>query len=541
MLPTFFTFLLLSNSLTLIFARVVPRATNAYAPVTGATCPTSSMVRQATGLSSSETSFISSRKSVADAALSSWLESTDSGFGTSSLPKVGLSSSGGGYRAMLTGGGVIQALDSRDSTSGVAGIFQGLTYHTGLSGGSWLLSSLAGNNYPTITTLLNDLWLDALLDSLLLPDSLLSAAAYVDIIEDIEAKDAAGFDPTLTDPWGRLLSYQLLNGDDGGASITLSGIRDYSNFTSYAVPFPIMVSLGVQLADGDCLPGSAGTQYEFTPYDFGSWDDGVAAFVDMAYLGTSLDNGSPITDSCVLNFDNLGFLLGTSSNLFNDYCSSVPEGSNTSLIGIITSIIDRVHEVVYHDEFGIYRNPFYKYSVSTDVIDDPVLYLVDGGEAMQNNPIWPLIQPYRDLDVILVNDNSADLDTNYPNGSEIYTTYVRAQEVGLTKMPYIPSAEVFVSEGLNERPTFFGCNDTDVITIVYIPNVDYTYDSGTSTTKFEYTKAETTAMIENGNAVVTMNGNSTWPICLGCALMKKTGEDLPSTCTECFSTFCYYN
>jgi lysophospholipase len=99
-------------------------------------------------------------------------------------------------------------------------------------------------------------------------------------------------------------------------------------------------------------------------------------------------------------------------------------------------------------------------------------FFVDGGEALQNNPIFPMLEPARGVDVLLVNDNSADTSNNFPNGSEILTTYVQSLNAGLTKMPVIPSVETFIAEGLNTRPTFFGCNDQTKLTIVCIPNVN---------------------------------------------------------------------
>lgn len=59
----------------------------------------------------------------------------------------------------------------------------------GLSGGAWLLSSFAGNNYPTISTLSDELWKEAFRDSLLDPEFLLAAVAYAEIVDDIAAKD----------------------------------------------------------------------------------------------------------------------------------------------------------------------------------------------------------------------------------------------------------------------------------------------------------------------------------------------------------------
>lgn len=58
-----------------------------YAPVS-VTCPTTSLVRDANGLSDSEETYRVARKAVADQALKSWLAKADSGFGTGNLPTV---------------------------------------------------------------------------------------------------------------------------------------------------------------------------------------------------------------------------------------------------------------------------------------------------------------------------------------------------------------------------------------------------------------------------------------------------------------------
>ncbi len=509
-----------------------------YAPISAA-CPTTPLVRPADGLSASESAYLTSRKPKANAALKAWLRKTNSAFDTSKLPTVALTSSGGGYRALLSGAGVIQGLDARDSNVSTSGILQALTFHAGLSGGAWLLSSFAGNNYPTITSLKNGLWKQAFQDSLLDPANLLAAAAYIAVTDDIVAKQDSGFPPTLTDPWGRLLSYQLLYGFDGGVAIRLSSIASYSNFTSQNVPYPIITGLGVKTFDGQCLPEPNATTYELSPFEFGSWDFGVSAFTQTRYLGTSLSNGTPSNGACIENYDNLGYVLGTSSNLFNEACQSVPATNMTSnIVDDLAAIVKKAHALSTRDEYAVYPNPFHNYACSSLVSAQTELTLVDGGEALQNNPIFPLLQPSRGVDVIIVNDNSAD-SNNFPNGSEILTTYVQSLNAGLTKMPFIPSVNTFVSEGLNKRPTFFGCNETSKITIVYLPNVNYTFPSNEPTAKLQYAQDETEGMIANGVQIASMGGSLTWPTCLGCAFVMKSGSKLPNECQGCFSTYCY--
>lgn len=262
----------------------VQAATSGYAPVP-ATCPSTPLVRTASGLSTSESAYIASRKPLATIALGKWLQKVNSTFKTTNLPTVALTTSGGGLRSLLTGAGVIQALDSRDSNVGTSGLYQGLTYQAGLSGGGWLLSSFAGNNYPTISSLETNLWTQAFEDSFLVPANLDVGGAYAQIAADLEAKEAAGFPPTIVDPYGRLLSYQLLYGPDGGVVIELSSITGFSNFTSHNVPFPIITALNVETQTGACLPPNNTPIYEFTPYEFGSFDSGINAFTQTKYLG----------------------------------------------------------------------------------------------------------------------------------------------------------------------------------------------------------------------------------------------------------------
>jgi lysophospholipase len=44
-------------------------------------------------------------------------------------------------------------------------------------------------------------------------------------------------------------------------------------------------------ARGQYDPQSNSIKYEFYPFEFGSWDRGVSAFMPMEYLGTNIING----------------------------------------------------------------------------------------------------------------------------------------------------------------------------------------------------------------------------------------------------------
>lgn len=403
---------------------------------------------------------------------------------------------------------------------------------------------MAGNDWPTISYLQEELWEDSFDGSLLLPANLLSFSGltqYGTISTEIALKEGSGFPTTIIDPWGRLLSYQLLEGSHGGVGKHMSSLATFDNFTSHNVPFPIITAVGVVAEEDQCTPPANATQYEFHPFEFGSWDDGVSAFTPVKYLGSDLNNGVPVEEGkCITQYDNLGYVFGTSSNVFPSICEVLTpaNSSDDSLASVLEGIISLVHDPVFEDLFALYRNPFNNYSRSTRVSADEELLLLDGGYSNQVDPIWPFIVDQRDVDVLIVNDNSADTEDNFPNGFSIHQTYVQAQVAGLSKMPFIPENTTFVAEGLNKRATFFGCDQPDTTLMVFLPNREYSYDSGESTGKLVYSKDETRAMIANGEQVATQDAEEGWALCLACAI-KIRDTELPEGCEACFDKHCY--
>lgn len=407
-----------------------------------------------------------------------------------------------------------------------------------------MLSSIAGNDWPTISYLQENLWEDSFDGSLLVPANLLSFSGltqYGAITTEIALKEGSGFPTTIIDPWGRLLSYQLLEGRFGGVSKYMSSLATYDNFTNHNAPFPIITAVGVVADEDQCTPPDDATQYEFHPFEFGSWDEGVSAFTPVKYLGSDLNNGQPEEEGkCVIQYDNLGYVFGTSSNVFPAICEilSPANGSDDALANVLEGIISLVHDPVFEDLFALYRNPFYNYTRSSRVSDDQDLLLLDGGFSDQVSPIWPFIVNERDVDVLIVNDNSGDTEDSFPNGASLRRTYLQAQVAGLSKMPFIPENSTFEAEGLNQRATFFGCDEPDTTFIVYLPNREYSFDSGQSTGKLAYSKEETRAMIVNGEQVGTQDAEEGWGLCLACAI-KSREEGLPEGCEACFDKHCY--
>jgi lysophospholipase len=173
-------------------------------------------------------------------------------------------------------------------------------------------------------------------------------------LADIEAKHDAGYDTTIIDAWGRLLSYQLLYGSDGGVSVRLSGLTSLSNFTSHNVPYPIITTTTDFPDKGQCYPTLDSPIFEFHPYEYGSWDSGISAFASTKFMGTNMNRGKPVdTSNCTKRYDNIGYIFGTSSDVFNGECGTITPSNNTAdLPGVLEAIIAQIHPPAVDDEFG---------------------------------------------------------------------------------------------------------------------------------------------------------------------------------------------
>lgn len=205
--------------------RAFPNAPNGYVP-TQVSCPANRpMVRNATSLSSNETSWLEVRRNNTIPAMRDFFKRINLGNfdpvlyldqisnNASALPNIGIAVSGGGYRAMLSGAGAIKAFDNRtENATGsgqLGGLFQSATYLSGLSGGSWLVGSIYMNNFSTISTMQTYqpgyIWQFG--NSILIGPAeggiqiLNSAKYYTDLANMVGDKKAAGFETTITDYW----------------------------------------------------------------------------------------------------------------------------------------------------------------------------------------------------------------------------------------------------------------------------------------------------------------------------------------------------
>ncbi|KAF2097764.1 lysophospholipase [Rhizodiscina lignyota] len=564
--------------------RATPQAPDGYTP-SKVDCPSDRpSIRSASSLSSQEQSWLEKRRNNTVPAMKdllgrlniegfdvdSYLDSASQNI--SALPNIAISFSGGGWRAMLNGAGNLAAFDNRTSNSTssghIGGVLQAATYIVGLSGGNWLTGSIYTNNFTSVEDIMNcdsnncgSLW-DFRKSIVVGPDTsgiqLLSTADYyTELFDSVHGKADAGYNTSLTDYWGRGLSYYLVNASNGGPSFTWSSIADDPDFANGLAPMPISVSDGRD--PGETLIPVNSTNFEFNPFEMGSWDPTIFGFAPTKYVGTRFSGGQVFqNESCIAGFDNVGFIMGTSSSLFNQLILNV---NSTTAPQFLKTAISSILEDIGADENDIsdWINPFYFWNnASNPGATSRRLTLVDGGEDGQNIGLSPIVEPRRNVDIIFAVDSSADtpagtISQNWPNGTSLVASYERSQSdiANGTRFPAVPDVNTFVNQGLNTRPTFFGCNDSAEINartplVIYIANAPYVYNSNVSTFDLTYNTTERNAIITNGYDVATMgNGtlDSQWPTCVGCAIiarsLERTGTTVPDVCQQCMKKYCW--
>ncbi|KAH7887262.1 lysophospholipase catalytic domain-containing protein [Phlebopus sp. FC_14] len=580
-------------------------ASQAYTPIAGP-CPAGfSLVRMAGSspenqtLSSSEASYIQSRRSqVLPQSWKTYLANVQAtnvtlpdyvssilGGSSSQTPNLGIAMSGGGYRAALFGAGVLNALDGRNGTSnavGTGGLLQAATYLSGLSGGSWLLTSLAQANFPTVQdlalgpsnpTVANNSWggWNAQYNIGTPSDNPVTDTEYLtDLVDEIKGKYDAGYAVTLADFWARALARHFVNGtfsanffDESythGAGILWSDVANTPSFTSYTIPFPIVVTdldaAGQNTSaeiSGDYIP-LTNPIIEFNVFEMGSFDPMLSAFAPTKYLGSR--NNS----ICVTNYDQSALVTGSSSELFNGYNIT---NTLSSSFGSVLSLLDELlPESGIELDVAIWPNPFYGVAPDTFIASNQTdLTLVDGGEDGEVIPLQPLLVKARGVDVILAIDATADVN-NFADGSSIIATQNRTMLLSSAySFPPVPtSLSEFTAQNLSTRPTFFGCNTTSsnasTPLVIYLANGGPPHNgqapvTNVSTTQISYESSEVQAILDQTFIIATQGypadpSSSTdpeWPACLACAVVDRAqtraGETRSGVCESCFSRYCW--
>ena len=200
--------------------------------------------------------------------------------------------------------------------------------------------------------------------------------------------------------------------------------------------------------------------------------------------------------------------------MFNQFILQI---NTTSLSSTIKSLLTSILQDLSNDDndIAVYKpNPFKDSDVagSKSIASNDTLYLCDGGEDLQNIPLYPLLQEQRQVDVIFAYDNSADTNQYWPNGASMVASYQEqfGNQSNGTSFPYVPDVATFVNSNLTPNQHFsvvmpkFNLTTTqnktsvyDIPLLVYTANRPFSYWSNTSF-QMKYETKERNAIIQNG-------------------------------------------
>ncbi|MBW0510821.1 hypothetical protein O181_050536 [Austropuccinia psidii MF-1] len=455
------------------------------------------------------------------------------GLAAETLPNIGFALSGGGARALCVGGSILDAFDSRNDKANEARV-----------GGILQLANYAAGSWWRLTEE-NDLW------------DWNIAKHYPTVYKVVKKKKEAGFPVSIVDAWGRLLSRHFIN--DGskdvsrqGESVLWSSVRQTSSYKERTVPFILAVAISRPGKRKEfSLEGSP--IYEFSPEHFGVCHPYLNASIPMEYLGSPSPSFTSNPGACVQGFDNAGFVMGISSNIFSLGDAPKTHKKKPLFLRLLDVFISG-------DDFeGKIPNPFQGLgNAMFQDKDRDMLLMADCGFTHETIPIFTLSQPARKLDVIIAIDSNSDGNDPddfqtlaYPNGTSLFLAYTKTLSPAYKgyRIPKIPNAidGTFQNLGYNKRPTFFGCNsDPQTPLIIYLPNYYAVAKTNTLTKEATYEQEEIEGFIRNGFAIATQNAgptqNSEWPACLACALIdhqvKRNGSPRSAQCEACFKQYC---
>jgi lysophospholipase len=567
----------------------------AYIPHIESPVDKTSLIRFQNTLSEEEADFLRMRKMKANGGLEGWMGDIFSfrpnvDMNSSDIPTLGLATSGGGVRSLLTTAGVLESL-SRNTEPDVEwpysyNLYNAISIFATDSTTSWLPFIMARSNYTLREYV--DKVLAPQLEYDLFPDpKSLHLSQQKRLAQEMKAKEQNNVINTTmsaADMWSRVLAYKLFPGPDGQSNVSDTGLLDMTlsglmleknahGYKSAAQPLPILNMLVVK--NNACMPTKNQTSFEVTPFESGTWraeDSNTPFWFKTRYLDTQmgavprdlalappmLPSLSPIIlppgppppfsrlphsrDSrkvdAVVGWDNIGLLAGISSfpiNMVN--CKTYHKNFPTQY---------REWADYYTNDdlppYGRLNNPFYNSIEGSHFGKERTLRLVDGSESNHSMPLLSVLRPERGVDVVLAIDSSAGPD-GYPDGSQMIAAGELARKLKSyrSRMPSMPkTVEQWRAQMPNRDPVVFGCNEPNATTIIYLPNkkmgdLETNFDEH----KWKYSKEETKSMFDNGVNLGLQKNPHEWRKCLGCFIFKKKGLPFRDICDNCWNHFCY--
>ncbi|UKZ59781.1 uncharacterized protein TrAtP1_001077 [Trichoderma atroviride] len=401
----------------------------------------SANVRVSEELCDEEKEYLLRRKIVTRAALASYLGLKEKDINPDDVPTIAMCGSGGGLRALIAGSGSMFATEED-------GLFDCVTYTAGVSGSCWLqllyLSSFAKGS---VGSLIQHLKARSSIHIAYPPTAFqsltsLPTSKYLlsGLVEKLKGDPNADFG--LVDIYGLLLGarYLVPRGELGvdARDFKLSNQRMYLRQGQH--PLPIYTAVRHEIPaeeatasqDRDSLPTveemkkeSYFQWFEITPYEF--FCEEFSAGIPTWALGRRFFNGKDVPPENRFHLPEIRtpLLMGifgsafcaTLSHYYREIRPLLRTITGFQTIDQLVSVRDDDLSKVHPIDPAIIPNFAYQMhgklpkSTPASILDGEYIHLMDAG--MSNNlPIYPLLRPGRNVDILVAFDASADIKTD---------------------------------------------------------------------------------------------------------------------------------
>ncbi|KAF1976509.1 FabD/lysophospholipase-like protein [Bimuria novae-zelandiae CBS 107.79] len=411
-------------------------------------------VRVSNELCAEEKRFLEKRAKVTKRALARYLDIPEDKIHPDDVPVIALCGSGGGLRALVAG--TASYLSAHEE-----GLFDCVTYTAGVSGSCWLqtlyYSNITGRSHSRlIRHLKNRLGVHIAYP----PDALeLIASAPTNkylLSGPVEkAKGTPDAEFGIVDIYGVLLAARLLV-PKGELSVDeydfkLSHQRRYTDDGSQPLPIYTAVRHEIPLAEQagttDRIAAEAKARreawfqwFEFTPYEF--WCEELQAGIPTWAVGRTFENGRTVWRNNGLALPELRvpMLMGIWGSAFcatlSHYYKEIRPAvmSVAGFTGLDAMISERDEDLVkVHPidpaaipNFALGMRDFLPASSPESIHQVKNFQLMDAG--MSNNlPIYPLLHPGRNVDIMIAFDASSDVRTD--NWLKVTAGYARQRGI----------------------------------------------------------------------------------------------------------------
>lgn len=507
----------------------------------------SDKVRVSDDISKKEQDFLNKRAVITRKAIRNMFP--DMNLKDDEIPTIAFVETGGGCRAMIETAGALAGAQE-------ANLLETFTYMGGLSGSTWYINPLVAFGEQPVQ------YLDTLIKNMseapngrdpILGIRIPSIDEIYTLARTIVMKYAYGQPINMIDVYGFLLANEFLANlpiskgrltpdvlEKNKQNYSLSDLQDNLNRGQ----FPLPVSTALEVSESPITKW-----FEFTPYDIGSFDAGMRAYVPAWAFGRKYNNGSSTNTPPEIS---LGYVMGICGSAFaldaeellgmvvKKLRGMLPDSSYAILDKALAALEKKLHDPKAREAHQKFMMQFDALAqLDTDRPDQVIrqitagklynftkgmpnqrmsgnqhLLLIDGGHDSQKLPFrdgWgivnlaamPLLRPARKVDLLVMCDASSNIEKEGPKALGALEVRARAEKFSF---PTISTDEYWAAA--KQPATTFGANETGVPTIVYLPSkLDDTMASYSKTLNFGYSPDQIRALSGVIRAQVKDNRN----------------------------------